>query len=310
MKFIDCCAGIGGFAQGIQQAIPNAECVLAIENNKYCRKVYETNFPNTTFWDDIKTIKSIPKHDLFCAGFPCQNFSICGQQKGFDGTEGTLFFEIIRLLKTNLPKYVLLENVPQIVKHNNFSIILSSLKDLGYDPKYYVLNSMNYGLAQYRKRCFIVCGFNISNFPHQIIPRIVEAVLEPQVNQKYWIDEPFYITQEKNTINTSKPFRLGHIKQGRQGERIYSKYAPSITLTAQGGGLAGRTGIYLVNSDKTTYHEMKYCTGGIRKLTPRECARLQGFKNSFVINVSDNEAWKQFGNAVSVNVVEDIVRQI
>lgn len=312
MRFVDACAGIGGFHLGITQAI-NAECVLAIEKDKHCKKVYYQNFPKVQIADDITTIpaEDIPKHDLFCAGLPCQPFSICGNHKGFDDIRGTIFFDIVRILQYHKPKYAILENVPQLLTHDKgktISVICNYLGDLGYFPSIHILNSIDYGLAQYRKRCFIICGFDFKPQSSLYIS-LLKNILEPKVDHKYYIDEPYYITSDSMySKNIEKPCRIGHIKEGRQGERIYSVLAPSITLTAQGGGLAGKTGIYLTGNKK--YHKMQYCTGGIRKLTPRECARLQGFPESFEIHNSDAQAYKQFGNAVSVNVVQNIVEQI
>ena len=313
MRFVDAFAGIGGFHLGVQKAIPNARCVLSIEKDKHCQKIYKKNFPKTPIAGDITKLREedVPQHDLFCAGFPCQPFSIAGKMTGIADVRGTLFYDILRILKYHKPKYVILENVPQILTNHQqqiISIIYNRLRYLNYHVNTYCLNSLDYGLAQCRNRCFILCGINYAP-PIQVAPKPLCYITQQKVPSKYYINEPYYITKDLIPNITDKPHRIGHIKHGRQGERIYSAMTPAITLTAQGGGLAGKTGIYLTNPKQRQYHQMKYCTGGIRKLTPRECARLQGFPSHFILD-EDPQAYKQFGNAVSVNIVEDIVKQI
>jgi DNA (cytosine-5)-methyltransferase 1 len=303
MKFVDAFAGIGGFHLGVKQAIPRAECVLAIENDKHCQETYKVNFPTVDLAGDITQIKpeDIPRHDLFCAGFNCQPFSIAGKQLGFNDVRGNVFIDIILILEYHKPKYVILENVPQIKTHDNgrtFSAIYHHLKKIGYNPSSYILNSIDYGLAQHRKRCFIICGFDIIRFPNRSMPKPVGDIMFPStlIHESQYIKLPFTQTSIK-AIDIRKPLRVGYINQGRQGERVYSIQAPSITLTAQGGGIGGKTGLYMTDR-------------GIRKLLPRECARAQGFPEWFAINCLDHQAYKQFGNAVSVNIVEDLVIQI
>ena len=339
MTFIDLFAGIGGFRIAFEAV--GARCVFSSEWDKQAQQTYEANFGEKPHGDITKIdAKDIPSHDILCAGFPCQPFSIAGDLKGFEDTRGTLFFEIIRIAKYHKPKVLLLENVRNLVSHDKgktFQIILNSLKELGYYVHYKILNSKNFGVPQNRQRVFIVAFLNDVDFkfpePSNQVTCVAD-ILEDNVEDKYFLSEEAwtyhkerklknkakglgfgYIMVNKDSVYTptltahynkdcssilidkEKPLQIGKTNKGGQGERLYSIDAVGITLSACGGGVASKTGAYLVE-DK------------IRKLTPRECARLQGYHDSFVIPVSDSQAYKQFGNSVTVNVVKAIAEQI
>jgi len=309
IKFIDLFAGIGGFHIALSKY--GAECVFSSEWDKYAKITYEENFgikPN----GDITQIneKDIPDHDILCAGFPCQAFSISGRQLGFNDTRGTLFFDVARIIKEKKPKVVILENVKNFAKHDNgntLAVVKNTLNELGYSFNYEVLNASNFGLPQKRERVFMVAiadreinfSFPIGTFQ----PISLNDVIDKELDEFQIIREDIKLDNEKineiyqSNISYNKPLRIGTINKGGQGERIYSTFGHAITLSAYGGGPGSKTGCYLVN-DK------------IRKLSPRECARVQGFPDSFKINVSNSQAWKQFGNSIPIKVLEAIIETL
>ena len=310
-KFIDLFCGIGGFHLALKSF--GAKCVFACDINTEARKIYKNNFKLEPK-DDIKKIQTeeIPEHDILCGGFPCQAFSISGAQDGFnDETTGKLFYEIIRIAKHYKPKLIFLENVANLDNHDKgatIKTILAELKGIGYTPFKSILNAMDYNVPQIRKRLYIVAfrdDLNITefSFPEPIRrTRKLSDLLETdeEATRPYIIKRKYHLRDnykdiERNTVN---PYiRIGEIGLGRQGERIYSIEGCATTLSSSGGGLGGRTGIYLINNS-------------IRKLTPRECARLMGFPNSFIIAQTPNQAYLQFGNSVVVNVLQHIIIEI
>ena len=313
-KFIDLFAGIGGFHYALSSF--GAKCVFASEWDKYAAETYETNF-NLKPHGDVTLIKenTIPNHDILCGGFPCQAFSISGKQKGFEDTRGTLFFDIARIISYHKPKIVFLENVKNLAKHDSgktFQTILQTLDNLGYNVFSKVLNSSNFGLPQNRERVYIV-GFEKSinsenfKFPENLnIPISLEDVLEDNPNDAKIIErsdieiyKDFYIEEDifGNRTLPNKPIQIGKVNKGGQGERIYHPAGHAITLSAYGGGVGSKTGLYKINNR-------------IRKLSTRECARIQGFPDSFIINPTQTQAYKQFGNSVSINVLQAIINQI
>lgn len=306
IRFIDLFAGIGGFRLAFEKL--GAKCVFSSEWDPQAQKTYNDNFGETPH-GDITQIKEgdIPEHDIICAGFPCQAFSISGKQLGFNDTRGTLFFDIIRIASHHKPKVLFLENVKNLVSHdsgNTFKTILTALDTAGYIVNPKVLNAVNYGALTARERIYLVCirkDLNITfEFP-EITQKSVslKGHLDRGNKSKYMINKKCVLDTQKNIQKGSDfPIRVGTFNKGGQGDRIYSIDGPAITLSAYGGGTASKTGAYLVGKDK------------IRKLTPRECARIMGFPETFKIHASKNEAYKQFGNSVAVPVIEAIANNI
>lgn len=308
-KFIDLFCGIGGFHLTLESF--GAECVFASDVNKEANNVYKTNFGFSPQGDITKiSSDSIPSHDILCGGFPCQAFSISGKGMGFsDGKTGKLFFEINRILKYHKPKVVFLENVANLEKHwGGYSLkhILNALKSRGYVPFKQVLNAIDFGIPQHRRRLYIVAfrqdlNINEFHFPKALeIKKQLKDFLVDEVDEKYYIKQSYTI--RKDVINVEldlkNPFiRVGEVGPGRQGERIYSINGCATTLSSSSGGPGGRTGMY-------------YIKNRVRKLTPRECARLMGFPDDFKIAESDNQAYLQFGNSVVVDVLQYILLQI
>ena len=306
LKFIDLFAGIGGFRLAFEQL--GAKCVFSSEWDKHAQFIYNQNF-NETPHGDITAIKEkdIPKHDIICAGFPCQAFSISGKQLGFNDTRGTLFFDIVRIAEYHNPKVLFLENVKNLASHDNgktLQIILSTLDNIGYDVKYQVLNAVNYGALTARERIYLVCVRKDLQkefeFPKPTIPKVsLRGNLDKGKKSAYIIKKKHTLDIPNNLPNgAAYPIRVGSFNKGGQGDRIYSINGPAITLSAYGGGTASKTGAYLVSKNQ------------IRKLTPRECARIMGFPEEFKIHPKRNEAYKQFGNSVAVPVIRAIANNI
>jgi DNA (cytosine-5)-methyltransferase 1 len=308
-SFIDLFAGIGGFRIALESY--GGDCVFSSEWDKNSQKTYFDNFKETPQGDITKiNEKDIPSHDVLCAGFPCQAFSISGKQLGFNDTRGTLFRDIARIAKHHQPKLLFLENVKNLLRHdggNTIKVIENTLREIGYTPFIKMLRSSDYGVPQARERVYMVVfrndlGIKKFNFPLPLeANKIVKDILEPDaIIDKACIidrDDIKIYKDEKDVKDTRRPLQIGKINKGGQGERIYSVEAAGITLSAYGGGAASKTGAYFVN-------------GKIRKLTPRECCRMQGFPEEFILPKNRNIAYKQFGDSVSVPVLKAIFKNI
>lgn len=301
IKIIDLFAGIGGIRLGFEKVSSNIECVFTSEWNKFSAQTYTANFPNEIIHGDITKIDEtiIPYHDILLAGFPCQPFSQAGLKKGFSDTRGTLFFDIERILKAKKPKAFLLENVKQLKGHdkgNTLKTILKHLKNIGYENvKYKVLKARDFGLPQNRERIYIV-GFldkTVSfSFPNPTNEHtLVGNILENNVDEKYTISDKLWEghrrRKEQNKAN-GKGFGYGIVNEK-------SEYTNTLSARYYKDG----SEILIEQKNKNP-----------RKITPREAARLQGFPESFIIPVSDNQAYQQFGNSVAINVIEKIAEQM
>ena len=312
LKYIDLFAGIGGFRIALDSF--GAKCVFSSEWDKNSQQVYLKNFNEMPHGDITKIDeKEIPKHDLLCGGFPCQPFSISGKRKGFDDSRGTLFFDISRIVKFHKPKVLILENVKNILsidKGKTLETIRSILEnELNYQVSIELLKGNDFGVPQKRERVFFICIHNslgIKNFnlsKPAFNPKTVNEILEEGNFQELEINRNDIKIDsskiEKDLFNNypSKPLRVGTINKGGQGERIYSPKGLGITLSAHGGGAGKKTGAYLINNK-------------VRRLTKRECARMMGFPESFYISENLNQAHTQFGNAVIVNVVQFIIKEL
>lgn len=307
LKFIDLFAGLGGFRLALESF--GAKCVYSNEWDKYAQKVYQMNFGDKPEGDiTLVDENKIPDHDILCAGFPCQAFSISGKQKGFEDSRGTLFFDVARIVKAKKPKVVFMENVKNFAFHDNgntLKVVQNTMIDLGYDFYYDILNSLDFGIPQNRERIYMLCfrkDLNIKNFdfpkPFELSTFVEDLLLSDEDVSNLIIDRQDLVL--KNTEikeNTSKVIRIGTVGKGGQGERIYSPKGIAITLSAHGGGVFAKTGGYLIN-------------GKTRKLHPRECARIMGYPDSYLIHPSSSQAYKQFGNSVVVNVLQYISKNM
>jgi DNA (cytosine-5)-methyltransferase 1 len=307
--FIDLFAGIGGFRFALESF--GLKCVFSSEIDVHAQTTYKANFGEIPH-ADITEINAddIPHHDIICGGFPCQAFSISGKQRGFDDTRGTLFFEIVRIAKFHRPKVLLLENVKNFERHNDgktLETVTETLQNLGYSVFRKVLNANNFGLPMIRERIYIVAfrkdlKVQNFNFPDSQNKQVsLKTFLDSDAKTTDYVinrsDVKMFGKQFLSETLPPKPLQIGIINKGGQGERIYHELGHAITLSAHGGGIASKTGAYLVN-------------GKIRKLSPRECARIMGFPEDFQIPVSNAQAYKQFGNSVAVPVVKAVFAQI
>lgn len=304
-RFIDLFAGIGGMRLAFEKA--GGRCVYSSEWNKYSQQTYFANFGDQPDGDITKVKASdIPDHDILVAGFPCQPFSIAGVSKknslgratGFqDKTQGTLFFDVCRILQEKRPKAFMLENVKNLCSHDKgrtFRIIRESLDELDYEIFYSVLDGQNY-VPQHRERIIIV-GFDRERYGsnigfefdlHPVMPKpVMRNILDNQVEDKYTLSDKLW-TYLQNYANKHKAAGNGF------GFGIAEPNGVSRTLSAR---------YYKDGSEILIAQPGK----NPRRLTPRECARLQGFPESFKIPVSDTQAYQQFGNSVVVPLMADV----
>jgi DNA (cytosine-5)-methyltransferase 1 len=302
-KFIDLFAGIGGFRMAFQNL--GGSCVFTSEWDKFSKQTYEANYGEVPFGDITKIHEdNIPDHDILLGGFPCQPFSLAGVSKknslgrahGFkDETQGTLFFDIVRIINSKRPKAFVLENVKNLVSHdkgNTFKVIKRSLDELGYSIHCKVLDGKHF-VPQHRERIFIV-GFDKDvyhgneNFEFPEMPaatHTVEEILESEVDPKYTLSDKLWTYlqayAEKHRLK-GNGFGYGMVKMDSITRTISARYHKdgAEILIPQGNGL------------------------NPRRLTPREAARLQGYPEEFVIPVSDTQAYRQFGNSVVMPLIE------
>ena len=306
LKTIDLFAGIGGIRIGFENA--GFGTVFSNDFEPTCKTTYDLNFEEPKLHiEDIRNIdpNSIPDFDFLLGGFPCQAFSIAGHRQGFDDEKdrGNLFFYIAKILEIKQPQGFLLENVKNLVGHDNgntFKVISSVLTNLGYKFHYKVLNTMEYGnVPQNRERVYIV-GFktvdyyNNFKFPQPVkLTRTVKDYLEPTVNKKYYYDgKPLYDRIKDDVIDENKIYqwRRKYVRENKKN------VCPTLTANMGSGG-------HNVPIIKDSI--------GIRKLTPLECVRLQGFPDTYKLpDISDSGLYKQAGNSVSVPVIEAIAKQI
>jgi len=293
-KFIDLFAGIGGIRLGFESQ--GGRCVFSSEWDKYAQDTYEANFKERPYGDITEIEPSdIPNHDILLGGFPCQAFSICGEQKGFSDTRGTLFFNIEQILKVKKPYAFMLENVKNLKSHDKgrtFKTILEHLENLGYFVHHTVLNSLDYGVPQKRERTIIV-GFkdNISfSFPK---PLGVEPKLEDILENDEDIEKKHFVSEEikrKRMAKVKPNYPIPSIwHENKSGNISALKYSCALR--------AGASYNYLV-------------VNGIRRPTPRELLRLQGFPDTFEIVVPYTQLRKQAGNSVSVPVIKAVAEQM
>ena len=294
LKMIDLFAGIGGIRLGFEKI--GAECVFSSEWDKHAQAMYEENHGELPVGDinDVDP-KDIPDHDFLLAGFPCQPFSIAGKQLGFADTRGTLFFNIEKILEEKKPYGFLLENVSRLVTHDKgrtFKIIIDKLEGLGYTVYYKILNTIDYGLPQLRKRIYIV-GFKDKihfQFPKPDGYKITLAgILEPEIE----VSDNYYVSKEireKRLLKVKPNAPYPSIWHENIGGNI-SALPHSCALRA-----GGSYNYLLVN--------------GERRLTGREMLRLQGFPDSFKINLPYTQVRKIAGNSVTVKVIELIAEEV
>jgi DNA (cytosine-5)-methyltransferase 1 len=308
--FIDLFAGIGGMRIAFQKL--NGKCVFSSEWDMHSQVTYNANFGEVPFGDITKIeAEDIPKHNILVAGFPCQAFSIAGFKGGFDDTRGTLFFDVARIIKSKKPEAFLLENVKGLVGHDKgktLSVILRTLReDLGYyvpDPR--VMNARDFGVAQHRERIFIV-GFKskaaAERFSYPKPTKLKKVIAD--IKEKNVVPVKYYLSMQY--LSTLEAHKKRHSDKGNGfGYEVLSDDAIANAIVVGGMGRERNLLVDLRLKDfaPTTNIKGPVNRQGIRKMTPREWARLQGFPDSFKIPVSDAQAYKQFGNSVAVPAVQ------
>lgn len=299
MRVLSLFSGIGGLDAGFANA--GFDIVWANDFDKYAVETYRANYDSEIVHGDINEIplESLPAFDVLIGGFPCQPFSMMGSELGFEDARGTLFFRIAEIIKYKMdhnekPKVIVLENVKALKTHDKgrtFKTIHKILeKDLGYTVFSDILNTANFGIPQTRNRTYIVCFANERaefEFPKPVeLNLTLQDLLEKDVEEKYFLSEKILPTILSN---------------GTGGYRAKSE----IDLKIARPLCASMAKMHRACQDN--YVTQK---GRVRKLTPRECARLQGFQDSFVIPVSNAQSYKQFGNAVTVNVSEAVAVKV
>lgn len=317
-KFIDLFAGIGGFRMAMQNL--GGKCVFTSEWDENAKKTYRANYGETPFGDITKEYikQCIPiDFDVLCAGFPCQAFSIAGKRGGFEDTRGTLFFDVAEIIRTRRPKAIFLENVKGLRNHNGGKTLATILNVLRNDLNYYVpepqiINAKDFGVPQNRERIYIV-GFrndlNINSFSYP--EPFEEKVFFKKVKEKKVVPTKYYLsTQYLQTLISHKE---RHANKGNGfGYEIIKDEEISNAIVV--GGM-GRERNLVIDNRITDYTPTTHIKGevnreGIRKMTPREWARLQGFPDNFIIPVADASAYKQFGNSVAVPAIQATAERI
>lgn len=294
MKYFSTFSGIGGFELGIGS---KHECVGFSEIDKYAIEIYQKHFPEHKSYGDITKIdaKQLPDFELLVGGFPCQSFSIAGKRGGFEDTRGTMFFELARILREKQPRLFVFENVKGLLSHDQgrtFLTIITTLDELGYDCQWQVLNSKNHRVAQNRERIFIVG--NLRGTPR------------PTVFPFGTGDEEYIRETDKQGCASTLTGRSagGQNRRGNyiihniyggfgEGVRKFTEYSPTIRTAAGGGHIPS-----VVEGTR------------IRSLTPTECERLQSFPDNWTEGISKNQRYKCLGNAVTVNVIQDIFEKL
>lgn len=316
--FIDLFAGIGGFRMAMQNL--GGKCVFSSEWDAQAQKTYLLNYGEVPFGDITKesTKAFIPDNfDVLCAGFPCQAFSLAGKRLGFEETRGTLFFDVAEILRRKRPKAFFLENVKGLLIHDKGKTIHTILKVLREDLDYYVpdpqiVNAMDFGVPQHRERVYIV-GFrkdqNVNNF---LYPQPTDKTkIFADVKEQHTVSAKYYLSTQY--LKTLKAHKERHAAKGNGfGYEIISDDAVANAIVV--GGMGRERNLVIDNrlEDFTPVTNIKgeINREGIRRMTPREWARLQGFPEKFIIGVADASAYKQFGNSVAVPAIQATAQEI
>lgn len=330
MKFIDLFAGIGGFRLGMEMA--GHKAVGWCEIDKFAQRSYKAMHDTKGEWfaDDIRTVdpRDIPEFDCITGGFPCQSFSIAGKRGGFEDTRGTLFFEIARIIRERQPKLVFLENVKGLLNHDGgrtFGTILQTFWELGYDVEWQLLNSKDFGVPHNRERVFIIGYpreirrqkvFPIRTTSQNSIKKIGDLKIPGRHESACRVYSPEGIAPTQNTCGgggLETKIEVGLLNKTKEGNAycLDANYFKGETRLEK----SKRSLVLCLNSkDKNGRFNIEMSNKAIRRLTPRECFRLQGFPDELFekareIN-SDSQLYKQAGNAVTVNVVYEIAKRL
>lgn len=325
---IDLFAGIGGIRLGFDNAFKDAiETVFVSEWDEFAQKTYKTNFDDPfDIAGDITKIdeKDIPHFDICLAGFPCQAFSIAGTggagRRGFDDdfkgmNRGNLFLDVVRICEYHKPKVIFCENVKGLFIHDKgrtFRVIRNAFRDLGYQVFFKVLNSKDFGVPQNRERVYIVAFRDDLNVGEFVFPEgsqkkvcIRDILEDAPIEPKYYLSDVY--------VNTLREHKARHAAKGN-GFGYEIRDLDGIAGTIVCGGMGRERNLIIDHRDHslnpTTHIKGKINDEDIRKMTPREWARLQGYPDSYKLELADTHLYKQFGNSVTVPVIEAIARKI
>lgn len=320
LKFIDLFAGIGGLRIALEKE--GMKCVFSSEWDKNCAETYKENFGEYPAGDITKiNEKDIPEHDILAAGFPCQAFSAAGRQKGFDDTRGTLFFDILRILKEKRPKVAILENVKNLIYHDKkrtLEIIIRHLEELGYIVRWKILNAKDFGVPQNRERIIIVASrgrpFDFSKIKKRGIGPRLKDILENDNKEMKFLDPSEYTLIDKKYIKRQP--KSGLIFVGYRNKPIRKKGARPHTehlsrVHKQCNRIHSSDGTAPTFSSSETggrYHI--YHNGKVRKLTLNECFKLMGFPKDYKKVSSNGEGFRQIGNSVAIPMIEAVAEQV
>lgn len=298
-KFIDLFCGIGGFRVALEKR--GLECVFSSDIDPYAQEAYKKNFGEKPTGDITEIpANKIPKHDILCAGFPCQPFSISGKRGGASDPRGRLFYEIQRIAEFHKPYILLLENVKNILTIDNGNVIKTietKLDESGYNLHKHVLNASYFGIPQARERVYFVAlrkdmkkkdkpALDYAPPKENRKKVFLDDILEKEVDKDFIVNRSDIqiLKNENDIVNKLEPIRVGIVNKGGQGERIYSPKGHAITQSAYGGGVGARTGLYNTKQ-------------GIRRLTVNECKKVMGFPVRHVVS-NGMQGYQQLGNAV------------
>ena len=291
-NFVDLFSGIGGFH--VAATCLGLNCVFASDVDDEARKAYSHNFGLMPSGDITRVAaKNIPDHELLCAGFPCQPFSIIGKQEGFNDGRGTLFFEVVRILKVKRPSAIILENVKQLSTHNGGETIkemVTALEKLGYDVDWKVLNALDFGLPQKRERVIII--------------GLLDELHDFEWPQEKIKMKPLKSILEKNP--DPKHFVSPRIKQRRQSIHK-SKHKPSVWHENKSGNISSHPFSCALRAGASYNYLL---VDGERRFTPREMLRLQGFPDTFEVVCNDSQTRKQAGNSIPVPMISAVIRNL
>ena len=367
MKFLELCAGIGGFRQALENL--GCECVGYSEIDKHAIKLYSAWYNDECNFGDITKIEAekLPDFELLVGGFPCQAFSVAGKRGGFNDTRGTIFFDFARIMKAKKPKFAIFENVKGLLNHDGgktYETMLRTLDELGYNAQWGILNTKFHGLPQNRERVYIVANlrersstkilFERGNDSADKVERTENGIIGQFYNRKGKTHQDLGVISSEGhspallatTHKNPRIVKIGDIDGlNTQYSRVYDSEGVSTTINAQGGGLGAKTGLYKVGAIDGVFRLKQgnrvygvngkartICAEGggyggytglytnseqtkVRRLTPKECFRLQGFKDEMVelgykLGISDTQLYKMAGNAVSVPVVEWVAQRV
>ena len=363
MKFLELCAGIGGFRQALENL--GCECVGYSEIDKHAIKLYSAWYNDECNFGDITKIEAekLPDFELLVGGFPCQAFSVAGKRGGFNDTRGTIFFDFARIMKAKKPKFAIFENVKGLLNHDGgktYETMLRTLDELGYNAQWGILNTKFHGLPQNRERVYIVANlrersstkilFERGNDSADKVERTENGIIGQFYNRKGKTHQDLGVISSEGhspallatTHKNPRIVKIGSIGgKPCQSDQVYSPSGVSVTLSAQNGGKGAMTGLYKIGDidGLNTQYSRVYDSEGVsttlnaqggglgaktglynagdkvRRLTPKECFRLQGFKDEMVelgykLCISDTQLYKMAGNAVSVPVVEWVAQRV